>query len=459
MATVDSATPLTPTSSVHDIYSHVTSIKQLRQLGNAFDAILLLQHSGTPNSPSAALTHSTCYHLYQAVTAFKSRNKPRYKTLEAAFAAHRQHALYGDAVVGDEVDHAATHAAPQMRHARKVVDRVSEATPVPASVAPSSTSASDLFCRLSEAVDNLQARIASFDTELRSLHRQVLVCQGLVQASHATQHVPSDGAPLNTQSMTCHRSSSSVREERWNTSPLDHAQTGRNDIDDRGVVDDGYGDDGGVVEVQREAPATNVEQSRDTRTTQSPYTGENQLQHQGPSSTSQERDGVSAVPPQPVTLSPPDHRNKATDGHNQLTVGRNAGAVPRKRRRGSSASRDTSESSAERDGQRCRHTEAAAVQTSADAPAVWVQSKRVDVALNRADLSEVFSHFGSVRQVDVPTPRAGSLPFAFVHFTNEQDALLTLQRAARGEFEHVMVRAYRTRGQQAARAGASASVA
>ena len=55
-------TRLTPTSYVHDIYSHVTSIKQLRQLGNAFDAILLLQQSA---SATRALLHP---HTRHAIT-------------------------------------------------------------------------------------------------------------------------------------------------------------------------------------------------------------------------------------------------------------------------------------------------------------------------------------------------------------------------------------------------------
>ena len=132
-------------------------------------------------------------------------------------------------------------------------------------------------------------------------------------------------------------------------------------------------------------------------------------------------------------------RYQAADGQsNNSDYGRDTSAVPRKRRRGFSAGRDGSDS-AELTEQRRRHVNGVAALTSADARAVWVQSKRVDVALSQFDLTELFSHFGCVRQVDVPTFHAEKLPFAFVHFESEQAAQLTLQRAGRAEFEHVTV--------------------
>ena len=167
----------------------------------------------------------------------------------------------------------------------------------------------------------------------------------------------------------------------------------------------------------------------------------------------QDEHGVYAHSSQPALVSSTEFRDQAANGHsNDSDYGTGANAVPRKRRHGSSAGRDGSES-AERGEQHRRHANGAAAFTSADARAVWVQSKRADVALSWADLTEVFSHFGYVRQVDVPAPHAGKLPFAFVHFDSEQAAQLILQRAAKGEFEHVTVRVYRARGHQAARTG------
>ena len=88
---------------------------------------------------------------------------------------------------------------------------------------------------MSEAVDELQSRIASFVKELRSLQRQLHVCGRLVSTLDSTQAVLPLSASLNAQSMTCHLFSLSVREERWDTSYLDHSRHERNDIDDLGA--------------------------------------------------------------------------------------------------------------------------------------------------------------------------------------------------------------------------------
>ena len=56
---------------------------------------------------------------------------------------------------------------------------------------------------------------------------------------------------------------------------------------------------------------------------------------------------------------------------------------------------------------------AAVLTTGSDGRCVWVQSQS---AMCKDDLTMIFSHFGRVDRVDVPRPRPGSLPFAFIHF-------------------------------------------
>ena len=71
----------------------------------------------------------------------------------------------------------------------------------------------------------------------------------------------------------------------------------------------------------------------------------------------------------------------------------------------------------------------------------------VAVEMCKDDLTTIFSHFGRVEHVDVPKPRAGSLPFAFVHFETEEDARLCMRRAVDGAFGCLKVRGYQRRGE------------
>ena len=65
--------------------------------------------------------------------------------------------------------------------------------------------------------------------------------------------------------------------------------------------------------------------------------------------------------------------------------------------------------------------------------------------MSKHDLTLIFSHFGELERVDVPSPRSGCLPFAFVHFQEEADAKSTIRRAEHGEFGWLKVKQYQSR--------------
>ena len=73
---------------------------------------------------------------------------------------------------------------------------------------------------------------------------------------------------------------------------------------------------------------------------------------------------------------------------------------------------------------------------------MWVQSQ---YEMSEHELSIIFSHFGPLQRIDVPPLRSGRLPIAFVHFTEAEDAQLTIRRAEEGEFGCLTVRPYRSR--------------
>jgi RNA recognition motif-containing protein len=76
----------------------------------------------------------------------------------------------------------------------------------------------------------------------------------------------------------------------------------------------------------------------------------------------------------------------------------------------------------------------------------WVQSQR---EMSEHDLTMIFSHFGHLERVEVPRPRSGRMPFAFVHFKNEEDAKSTIRRAEEGEFGCLTVKPYHSRREEA----------
>ena len=73
---------------------------------------------------------------------------------------------------------------------------------------------------------------------------------------------------------------------------------------------------------------------------------------------------------------------------------------------------------------------------------VWIQSH---YQLSRMDLTELMCHFGTVERVDVPVPRPGGMPFAFVYFEHADDAQYVLEVARRGEFECMTVKPFHVR--------------
>ena len=82
--------------------------------------------------------------------------------------------------------------------------------------------------------------------------------------------------------------------------------------------------------------------------------------------------------------------------------------------------------------------------TGTNGRCVWVQSQS---EMCKDDLTTIFSHFGCVDHVDVPKPRPGSLPFAFVHFETEEDARWSIRQAVDGAFGCLKVKAYQQRRQ------------
>ena len=73
---------------------------------------------------------------------------------------------------------------------------------------------------------------------------------------------------------------------------------------------------------------------------------------------------------------------------------------------------------------------------------VWVQSQW---EMCEHDVMMIFSHFGRVERVDVPRPRAGRWPFAFVHFKEEEAATNTICPAENGALAALTVRTYHAR--------------
>ena len=85
---------------------------------------------------------------------------------------------------------------------------------------------------------------------------------------------------------------------------------------------------------------------------------------------------------------------------------------------------------------RRRHTTATS-STEAWRRCVWVQSREF---VRKDDLFRLFSRFGRVERVDVPSQRSGCLPFAFVHFVDERDAWHTIGKGQDGSLGSLTVK-------------------
>ena len=261
---------LTPTSTPRKIYAQITTLKQLRRQSNVFEAALLTEQqvrdteqqvrdsiagTTTEKRDDRATRHSTCYHLYEAVTSFKKRHKDKYVTLQAAFEAHRRKKLGQDQVTSEgrsSLPHAAEHTAPitagtstpasawasspavaavsapevASPSTRPAADIRSEQQPhndhddrrapyvcdIPTAASASAFCAS--FCQLSDAVRRIQSHVSLVEAEARSLQTQLRTMQSLL-------HLPTTAARDDIQiiaavfdHITGVRPRAPVREER-----------------------------------------------------------------------------------------------------------------------------------------------------------------------------------------------------------------------------------------------------
>lgn len=71
---------------------------------------------------------------------------------------------------------------------------------------------------------------------------------------------------------------------------------------------------------------------------------------------------------------------------------------------------------------------------------VWVQSQW---SMTESDLTMIFSHFGTVKRVDLPRTRG--LPFAFIHFDNELDVQELLAKRVNGFIGLLFIQPYQAK--------------
>ena len=499
---------LTATSTPTEIYTQIGSLTELRRQANLFEAAV------TDQQPDGGKQHFTCFKLYQAVRSAKKRDNKKdkteqlYSTLAAAFDAHRRKTLNQDC---EEDESSVSRRAEKSAARRKTIDpsslspspsALSIATPAAAAAAASTlcqevpqsiheasssslgptheqsshsspngseasstsldhSSASDtvpllqpsstcaiprrpeemdeirrILCQLLESTSSVQAQLRAVEEKVCSLQTQLSGYQQLLTTwGRGVARDPQDpqvSAPAEPVSS----SASSIGDRSPSSPPpLSTAQA----VQAQPVVD-----------WEQTAETTNDGDIRPQTTPTSPaHSTQSSLREEARNDGADDNAEAQDVNADDSVV---DAAREPHDDHSvESASNRRYGSSKRSRSPSEDGEMRTKRHPYNAPLRSDRYPDnGAAVDatTESDGRCVWVQSQW---EMCQDDLTMIFSHFGCVDRVDVPRPRPGSLPFAFVHFETAEDATQSLVRAVDGAFGCLMVKAYRYRQAKARR--------
>ena len=472
------ATSLTliPTSTPREIYAQINSLNDLRRQSNLFEAALSAPQprgGADEEGNDGVKQRSTCFKLYQAVRSLKKRDNKKdkrerlYSTLAAAFDAHRQRTLDQDR--NDETRRGGSQHADEPTAQRTTF----HSSRPPQSWAPAiatPTTAATEAARRSVHVPSGSAG-SSNPPRGGEASNTSLDHPSDATTTQTVQALATPGRRVDTDEMrrVLHQLSESagrfcaqlrtVEQELWMVqTQLDGCRhlLGTWEVNVNGAEEPG--DDQEPI-----APVSFVAMLQSSASTSSPVHGgqaEAAMRWEGAAQTNTHDElrplATPASSTQPAR-SDDARDNRADDDADVQNVDGGVGVLdePKEtdRVRGAKSDGSARHSSSKRcrspseDGgvgsKRQRRSDAPVDgSTASDRRCVWVQSQW---EMCEDDLTTIFSHFGRVERVDVPRPRPGSLPFAFVHFEAEEDATWSIRRAVDGALGCLMVRAYQRR--------------
>ena len=503
------AAALTLTSSPKDIYAHVSSLKELRHHTAVFEAALAQQKgSGVRDTDDKkdddhGEKHSTCFKLYQAVRSLKKRDNKKeekerlYSTLEDAFDAHRHKVLSGATATHrrrtSSLQHADVPAASTTvstscpSSSTAPVEAAVDLVPVGVSGAPSSDAdghevrvgglaiqPNELHQPHSTAHPMQRSTQRSTQEPQRCLSSPLLgemkeMCSLLRQLSDSTGRMQShlttleeQSKSLRTQLKSCHEllnvwvlkvgearvtdcaqpDSCSILPPRLSASAACAALCGASSSAGDAPSASSSTPMRAVHPLEREK-AVEVEDHEDrppSTAVSSPRAGHGAcVRETDAQMAAQSDDGGDGV-----------DEALNSDGAADAESDRDAWPTSSRKRSRSASENGGDDSSRKQlrasssDGS---HADGVTAEVAADngdpeRRCVWVQSQR---EMSKHDLTMIFSHFGHLERVDVPRPHSGRVPFAFVHFQEEEDAKSTIRRASDGEFGSLTVKPYQCR--------------
>ena len=473
---------LTPTSTPAEIYARISSLTELRRQSNLFEVALSDQQlrgstADDGDGGGGVKQHSTCFKLYQAVRSLKKRDNKKdkkerlYRTLAAAFDAHRRRTL-GQDCEDEKSSHSRSaeesasrrtttdpsHPPPSSGSAIAVPAAAQEATPpsihaTSSSVgshrphhgsAASSTSLHHssvaataraiprhgeyiaemrrVLYQLSESTSRVLAQLKEAEVEVCSLQAQLSGCRQLLTTRelNAARHPGDDPGLITPESIKPAEAVSSHASSIGDRSPSSPPP-----LPPMAQAEP-------VMEWKEAAETTS---HADCRPPAFPFQSSCEDDGADDNADARHDDGDDVGVDAPASSGVDGVGDVESESHTRYESGK------RSRSPG-----EDGEVSPKR--QPCGHQAAdgAAVDatTGSDGRCVWVQSRS---EMCKDDLTMIFSHFGRVDHVDVPKPRPGSLPFAFVHFEAEEDARWSIRQAVHGAFGCLKVKAYQQRRQ------------
>ena len=482
---------LTPTSTPAEIYAQISSLTELRRQSNLFEAALSEQQlrgstAEDGDGGGGFKQHSTCFKLYQAVRSLKKRDNKKdkkerlYPTLAAAFDAHRRRTL-GQDCEDDKSGH--SRSAEESASRRTTTD--------PSHPPPSSVSAIAVPAAAEEAAPP-SVHVASSSTSLHRAHDSSAASSTLHHSSDsaATRSIPRQGEDIaEMRRVLYHLLKSSSRVHAQLKGAEEEVCSLRTQLSDcrqllttweRHAARD-PGDDQGLIAPASIVPAEAVSSGACSIGDGSPSSppppppppptaqAESVMEWKEAAETTSHADFPPPASPSQSSCNdeahddaPDDNAAMRDNDGDDIGVDAPSGVDVRDveseshtRYESSKRSRSSSEDGEVSPKRQPCHVPSRSVHQAADGAAVdattgsdgrcvWVQSQW---EMCKDDLTMIFSHFGRVDHVDVPKPRPGGLPFAFVHFEAEEDARWSIRQAVDGVFGCLKVKTYQQRRQ------------
>ena len=484
---------LTPTSTPAEIYAQIGCLKELRRQSNLFEADLSeqqLRGSTAEKGDGGVKQHSTCFKLYQAVRSLKKRDNKKdtkerlYPTLAAAFDAHRRRTLNQDSDAEESSHYRSAEQSTSHRTtinlshppsssvsamaiptaAAAAATALPEAAPQSIHVASSSAGSHSSHngetssASLNHSSDSAAARALQASDiprhreemdEIRRVLHQLLESTSRVHAK--LKAVEEEVCSMQTQLGGCQQllttwELKAARDPAEDQEPIAPAETALSSAFPIGIKSPSSPPPLPTAQSVQAEPVMKWKEAAETVNhanfrSASPSPSSCNDDGADDNAETQNDDGGDVVVDEPQGMS----------GVRGVESENNARYDSNKNKRSRSPSED-GEVSPKR--QQCNAPSGSGHQaadgavvdatTVSDGRCVWVQSQS---EMCTDDLMMIFSHFGRVERVDVPRPRPGHLPFAFVHFEAEEDARWSIRRAMDGAFGCLMVKAYQQRRQ------------